>query len=139
MAIFHWVVQPCLLLLSAFSFDHTDPAYVQGKGGRDESYWDMIPTDKASLINWVVHVVSTSFFFLGSAACAGIYGKRILPHLKDKGLIHPNDLAWTMFSASGLVYCCAGAVVVRILHIFHKPYFWIWPLAVLEVALILFC
>lgn len=134
----HWVVLPCLLLLSSFSFDHEEPEY-QLSHGNQISYFDTIPKSGVAFVNWLVHVLSTCLFFMGSAVCGHIWIKHIMPHLKEKGLVHPKDLQWTRISCIGLVYGFLITCLVRALHIFHNQYLWCWPLATFEVALILFC
>lgn len=131
----HGLVLPCLMLLSSFSFDHEAAPSPEGDG----SYASTIPTDGSSFFSWLVHVLATSFFFLGCAGCAGIFVLSILPHLQEKGMYDPRDRWWMNFFAWGIVFWTGLGAAVRALHIFHSPAFWIWPLAVVEVLLIISC
>jgi len=138
--VLHWVVLPCLLLLSTFSYDHEEPEHgLDGSGRQPRSWAEGIPRDAGALASWLVHVLSTSLFFFGAAVCGGIYVRQIMPHLKDKGLVHPRDLAWSRVACGGLVYGVFITAIVRVLHMFHDQHLWCWPLAVFEVALILLC
>jgi hypothetical protein len=138
--LFHGFGCPCLLLLSAFQYDDADDRVeVPIIDGIEPSYVDVLPKTRSALVAWFIHVIAATLFFACAAGCALLLGARILPILQAHGKIHPKDLAWLRFGSSGIGIGFVVITVVRLLHIFHSRFIWIWPLALAEIAIILLC
>mmetsp|Transcript_54273 Transcript_54273/g.118946 ORF Transcript_54273/g.118946 Transcript_54273/m.118946 type:complete len:541 (+) Transcript_54273:20-1642(+) len=124
LSVMYVIITPCLIGLVSFQYRH------ESKGLASEVYLD------SDFLQYSMHTVFTSIFFVAVSGLSFIISQRIMPVLEKKGLVHPVDRLWGAAAGQLLVGLLVPAAILRLLHLFYDDVFWSIPLVVAELIFI---